>query len=70
MPQMGRILAKHGFKCTVLFSLNDKGESTAGGHLANPAALDSADAIVMSLRFRLARRACRSSRTPSCAASR
>lgn len=54
MPQMGRILAKQGFKCTVLFSLNDKGEvdPTAGGNLSNPAALDSADAIVMSLRFR------------------
>ena len=54
MPQMGKILAKHGFTCTVLFSLNDKGEidPTAGGHLSNPAALDTADAIVMSLRFR------------------
>jgi hypothetical protein len=50
MPQMARILStRHGFKTTVLFSVNDKGEvdPTAGKSLSNPAALDSADAIVM-----------------------
>lgn len=55
LPLLGKILSqRHGFKCTVLFSLNadgtinpDKGDSLAGSE-----ALDSADAIVMSLRFR------------------
>jgi len=38
----------------VLFSLNDRGEidPAAGGSLSHPDALDSADAIVMLLRFR------------------
>jgi hypothetical protein len=55
MPMLGKILSqRHGFKCTVLFSLNDKGEIDpgAGGSLTHPEALDSADAIVMLLRFR------------------
>ena len=55
LPMLGKILSQHhGFICTVLFSLNDKGEidPAAGGSLTNPAALDSADAIVMLLRFR------------------
>ncbi len=55
LPMLAKILSqRHGFKCTVLFSLNadgtinpDKGDSLAGSE-----ALDSADAIVMSLRFR------------------
>lgn len=55
LPQLGKILSqRHGFKCTVLFSADadgtispDKGES-----LTNPAALDSADAIIMLIRFR------------------
>ena len=55
MPVLGKILSqRHGFKCTVLFSVNTDGviDPAAGGSLSNPAALDSADAIVMSLRFR------------------
>lgn len=55
LPMLAKILSqRHGFKCTVLFSLNadgtinpDKGDSLAGSE-----ALDSADIIVMSLRFR------------------
>ncbi|WP_395746219.1 ThuA domain-containing protein [Prosthecobacter sp.] len=55
MPMLGKILSqRHGFKCTVLFSLGTDGtiDPTAGGSLSHPEALDSADAIVMLLRFR------------------
>ena len=55
LPMMAKILSqRHGFKCTVLFSLNDKGEIDPNNQksLSNPEALDSADAIVMLLRFR------------------
>lgn len=55
LPQMAKILAvRHGFKCSVLFSVDAEGniDSNAGGSLSHPAALDSADAIVMSIRFR------------------
>jgi len=54
MPMLAQILADQGFKCTVLFSLNDKGEvdPTKQGSLSHPEALDSADAIVMAIRFR------------------
>jgi hypothetical protein len=55
MPMLGKILSqRHGFKCTVLFSVGADGtiDPTAGKSLSNSAALDSADAIVMSLRFR------------------
>lgn len=54
-PMLARILSsQHGFKTTVLFSVNEAGEidPTAGGSLTHPEALDSADAIVMLLRFR------------------
>ncbi len=54
-PMLRDILTQHhGFKCTVLFSVNDKGEidPEAGGSLTHPEMLDSADAIVMLLRFR------------------
>lgn len=52
---LGKILSqRHGFKCTVLFSVSADGtiDPGAGASLSNSAALDSADAIVMSLRFR------------------
>ena len=52
---MAKVLSqRHGFKCTVLFSLNDKGEIDPNNQksLSNPEALDGADAIVMLLRFR------------------
>lgn len=55
MPLLGKILAdRHGFKCTVLFSLNEDGTiaPTNTTSLAGAEALDSADAIVMLLRFR------------------
>jgi len=55
LPQLAKILSqRHGFKCTVLFSVDTNGfiNPDAGGSLSNPRALDSADAIVMSLRFR------------------
>lgn len=52
---LGQILSqRHGFKSTVCFSLNEAGEidPKAGGSLSHPEALDSADAVVMLLRFR------------------
>jgi len=54
MPMMAQILNKQGFKCTVLFSMNPDGTVNPDNQksLANSQALDSADAIVMSLRFR------------------
>ncbi len=55
LPQLAKILSqRHGFKCTVLFSVDTNGfiNPNAGDSLSNPHALDSADAIVMSLRFR------------------
>ncbi|MSU26392.1 MAG: heme-binding protein, partial [Pedosphaera sp.] len=55
LPLLGKILSqRHGFKCTVLFSVDDEGfiNPDVGGSLSNPTALDSADAIVMLLRFR------------------
>ena len=55
LPMLAKILSqRHGFDCTVLFSADADGtiKPDAGGSLTNPQALDSADAIVMSLRFR------------------
>ena len=53
MPLMAQILNKQGFECTVLFSMKDGiVDPTAGGSLSKQEAMDSADAIVMSLRFR------------------
>ena len=54
MPLMAQILSKQGFKCTVLFSLDSKGfvDPNNQKSLSNPSALDSADALVMSIRFR------------------
>ncbi|MCM8537199.1 MAG: c-type cytochrome [Lentisphaeraceae bacterium] len=54
MPLMAQIMAKQGFKCSVLFSLDKDGNISPNsqGSLSNPAALDTADAIVMSIRFR------------------
>jgi hypothetical protein len=55
LPMLAKLLSqRHGFKCTVLFPLNQDGtinpDLSAG--LAGSDALDSADAIVMMLRFR------------------
>jgi hypothetical protein len=56
LPQMAKILAvRHGFKCTVLFSLDSKDGTinpNAGNNLTGAEALDHADAIFMMLRFR------------------
>ena len=55
LPMLAKILSqRHGFKCTVLFSVDPDGTINPknGRSLSNPAALDTADAIVMSLRFR------------------
>jgi len=56
LPQIAKILAmRHGFKCTVLFSLDPKDGTInpdASTSLAGAAALDHADAIFMMLRFR------------------
>ena len=55
MPMLGQLLSeKHGFKCTVLFSLDGKGtvEPKAQGNLSNSQSIDSADLILMSIRFR------------------
>ncbi|MFM8334001.1 MAG: heme-binding protein, partial [Opitutaceae bacterium] len=55
LPMLAKILSqRHGFRCTVLFSLDPDGVINPENQrsLADSAALDSADAIVMSLRFR------------------
>src|SRR6476646_10534634 len=55
LPMLAKILSqRHGFKSTVLFSLDPDGTINPknGNSISDPAALDSADAIVMLLRFR------------------
>ena len=56
LVQLARILAvRHGFKCTVLFSLDPQTGTinpNINSSLAGAEALQSADAIVMGLRFR------------------
>lgn len=55
LPMLAKILSKHhGFKCTVLFSADPDGtiNPNKSESLGKPEALDSADAIVTSLRFR------------------
>jgi type 1 glutamine amidotransferase len=55
LPMLAKILSKqHGFQCTVLFSTDDDGtiNPNKGESLGKPEALDSADAIITSLRFR------------------
>ncbi len=55
LPMLGKILSqRHGFKSTVLFSVDPDGtiNPKAAKSLSDPTALDTADAIVMSLRFR------------------
>lgn len=55
LPMLGKILSqRHGFKCTVLFSLGADGtiDPAAGGSIGHPEALDSADALVVLTRFR------------------
>src|SRR5438309_4542650 len=56
LPQLARILAdRHGFKCTVLFAINPADgtiDPTVKNNLPGAEALDSADVVVMLLRFR------------------
>lgn len=55
MPMLAKILSeRHGFRATVCFSVNSDGiiDPNNGASLTHPQALDSADVIVMSLRFR------------------
>lgn len=55
LPMLAKILTRrHGFTCTVLFPLDPDGTINPknGASLSDPAALDTADAIVMLLRFR------------------
>jgi len=55
LPMLAKILSqRHGFKSTVLFSLDPDGTINPknGKSISDPPALDSADAIVMLLRFR------------------
>jgi mono/diheme cytochrome c family protein/glucose/arabinose dehydrogenase len=55
MPLMAEIMSKHGFKCTVLFSMDKNNKFVDPNNqksLSFPEALDSADGLIMSLRFR------------------
>jgi len=56
LPQLGKILSQHhGFKCTVLFSINPKTgiiDPNFQGNTPGTDALDDADLVIMSLRFR------------------
>lgn len=55
MPMLGKILSTHfGFQCSVLFSTETDGtiNPNKGESIGTPEALDSADAIITSLRFR------------------
>lgn len=55
LPMLAKILSeRHGFKCTVLFPLNPDGtiNPDLSSSLSDPDQLDSADGIVMALRYR------------------
>lgn len=55
LPQLAKILgAQHNFRCTVLFSVNAKGEidPKAVTNIDHPDVIDSADLLILSLRFR------------------
>ena len=55
MPMMAEVLARHGFKCTVLFSLADDGKTVDPNQqtsLSYPQVLDSADMVFLNIRFR------------------
>ncbi|QOV92407.1 hypothetical protein IPV69_11560 [Humisphaera borealis] len=55
LPQLGKILAtRHGFKCTVLFPIDDKGEINPKhtSNISGLEALGSADLMIILTRFR------------------
>src|SRR5437868_14001555 len=56
LPMLAKILSqRHGFKCTVLFAVDPNGTINPDNQKSLPraAALDTADAIVMLLRYRV-----------------
>lgn len=56
LPMLAKIVSqRHGFKCTVLFAVDENGVINPDNNKSLPgaAALDTADAIVMALRFRV-----------------
>jgi hypothetical protein len=58
MPMLGKLLSqRHGFKCTVIFSITEKNgdftiDPTNQNNMPGIEALESADLVIMSLRFR------------------
>src|SRR5687768_10692016 len=55
LPMLAKLLSqRHGFKCTVLFALDPDGTINPENNTSVPGieALDTADGIVMALRFR------------------
>src|SRR5436309_44197 len=55
LPMLAKLLSEHhGFKCTVLFSVDKDGviDPNNGASITNPEALDTADEIVILTRFR------------------
>ena len=55
LPQLAKILSKrHGFRCTVLFAVDEKGEiaPNKGDNIPGLDALDKADLLVLLTRFR------------------
>jgi type 1 glutamine amidotransferase len=55
LPMLAKILSqRHGFKCTVLFSVDEDGtvNPDAGKSLSDAAPIESADLLLLSLRFR------------------
>jgi glucose/arabinose dehydrogenase/mono/diheme cytochrome c family protein len=54
LPMMAQVMARHGFKCTVLFSVDPDGRVNPDrqSSLSHSQAMDTASLIVMSLRFR------------------
>jgi hypothetical protein len=55
LPMIAKILSqRHGFKCTLLFPLNQDGtiNPDLSSQLSDPSQIDSADGVVMMLRFR------------------
>jgi hypothetical protein len=55
LPMLAKVLSqRHGFKCTVLFPIDPDGTINPNNKASLPGAeaLDSADAVVMLLRFR------------------
>ncbi len=55
LPMLGRLLARHGFDCTVLFAIDPETgviDPEQSGHIPGLAALDDADLMILFTRFR------------------